>query len=419
MAPLVPPLVKVTLQEHVRPDTNPPDYLSSTLTTSSHLLHPGLNLARLFCIACHGAESFAPLRCDSSIDPIYSSTAVSHVLTMTTFAKGSLALEIETRLQDIIRHHTTNTSPETVLHTYTTALSVIHNVAEAWRQILASMPPTSTQTTGSQSWDLADAATETARSANTAYAGLEHGILACFTAPFRVTDDTASSLSKVQDIVMTASKTFLTLSDGVDCYLEAIEADGALERRSAPTRPSQNDPRVIATIPEVTQQGSRPPISGRLTTSSSRAAHGISRSFWTEEESNIGVAIKIVFRGMSRQRIAVALNEHFGGTRTRFFRNSWTDGLPINFLERLDSQCDPAHPAITIDWRREYQEMKARELVEEEEAAQRLFDAVAAVDDDSSDDHAVCINKTASARFILTISRTTTAITMRWVISRR
>ncbi|KAK1064467.1 hypothetical protein LTR74_008639 [Friedmanniomyces endolithicus] len=246
-----------------------------------------------------------------------------------SFANGSLALEIETRLQDIIRHHTTNTSPETVLHTYATALSIIHDVADAWRQILASMPPTSTQTTGSQSWDLADAATGTARSANTAHAGLEYGIIACFTAPFRVTDDTAISLSKAQEIVMAASKTFLILSDGVDYYLEALEADGALERPSAPTRPSQTDPRVTATIPEVTQLEFRPPISGRPTTSSSGAAN-----------------------------------------------------------KRLDSQCDPAHPAITIDWRREYQEMKARELVEEEEAAQRLFDAVAAVDDDSSDDHA-------------------------------
>ncbi|KAK0257510.1 hypothetical protein B0A54_08863 [Friedmanniomyces endolithicus] len=309
---------------------------------------------------------------------------------MTTFAKGSLALEIETRLQDIIRHHTTNASPETVLHTYTTALSIIHNVAEAWRQVFASMPPTSTQTTGSQSWDLADVATGTARLANTAYAGLEYGIIACFTAPFRVTDDTAISLSKAQDIVMAASKAFLILSDAVDRYLEASEADGAFERRPAPTRTSQTDPRAPATIPEVTQLGFGPPISGRSTASSSRAAHGISRSFWTEEESDIGFVIKIVFRGMSRQRMAVALNEHFGGTRTRFFRNSWTDGLPVNFLERLDSQCDPAHPAVTIDWRREYQEMKARELVEEEEAAQRLFDAVAAVDDDSSDDHANC-----------------------------
>ncbi|KAK0946442.1 hypothetical protein LTR29_002204 [Friedmanniomyces endolithicus] len=303
------------------------------------------------------------------------------------FANGSLALEIETRLQDIIRHQTTNTSPETILHTYTTALSIIHNVAEAWRQVCTSMPPTSTQMTGSQSWDLADAATGTARLANTASADLEYSIIACFTAPFRVTDDTAMSLSKAQDIVMAASKAFLILSDGVDHYLDAFEADGALERRSAPTRTSQTDPRASATIPEVTQLGFGPPISGRSTTSSSRAAHGTSRSFWTEEELEIGLAIRIVFRGLSRQRIAVALNEHFGGTRTRFFRNAWTDGLP-NFLERLDSQCDPAHPAMIIDWRREYQEMKARELAEEEEAAQRLFDAVAAVDDNSSNDRA-------------------------------
>ncbi|KAK0260630.1 hypothetical protein LTR91_000577 [Friedmanniomyces endolithicus] len=303
------------------------------------------------------------------------------------FANGSLALEIETRLQDIIRHQTTNTSSETILHTYTTALSIIHNVAEAWRQVCTSMPPTSTQMTGSQSWDLADAATGTARLANTASADLEYSIIACFTAPFRVTDDTAMSLSKAQDIVMAASKAFLILSGAVDRYLEASEADGALERRSAPTRPLQTDPGASATNSEVTHLGFGPPISGRSTTSSSRAAHGISRSFWTEEELDIGLTIRIVFRGLSRQRIAVALNEHFGGTRTRFFRNAWTDGLP-NFLERLDSQCDPAHPAMIIDWRREYQEMKARELAEEEEAAQRLFDAVAAVDDNSSNDRA-------------------------------
>ena len=346
-------------------------------------------------------------------------TAVSHVLTMTTFAKGSLALEIETKLQDIILHHTTNTSPETVLHTFATVLRIIHDVAGAWRQILASMPPTSTQTTGSQSWDLADAATRTARSANTAYAGLEYGIIACFTAPFRVTDDTASSLSKVQDIVMAASKAFLILSDGVDHYLEALEADDALERRPAPMRSWQIDPRASATTSEFTELILGPPISGRSTTSSRRAGNSTSRAFWTGEELDIEIAIRIVFRGMSRHRIADTLSEHFGGTSTRFIRNPLTNGLPIDFLERLDEQCDPAHPAVTIDWHREYQEMKAREISEEEESVQRLLRAVAAVDDSSSDDRAVCINNPASARSILTISRTTTAITMLWAISRR